>query len=455
MIRTLFISFIFISTNVISSDDNQTIKYIFSTNNTNQLVMDIEAALARAQSSQGIIPEWAANEITAKADVKYMPQVEINKENELVRHRLVSRLNVWKKSLDLGAEEYLHFGATTVDIFDTVLVLQVKQSIDILLESLLDIESQLLALTKNHIDTYMVGRTIGQHALPMTFGKKTSTWLAENRRNIERLKTVEIKINQSVILKGAVGTYLGLGEMAIETEELMAKELGLSKPYIADWHGIRDVFAEYALTLALISKSFGRIGDELTLLQMTEIGETLENLGFKAIGSSTMPHKKNPRGPGNLINYSRIIPRYAEIILDDMVNSFERDQPRSDVSIKDISITSELMINTAKKLFEELEVDKEQMRKNLDMTKGLILSQRVTFFLADKIGKDTADKVMHDVSMKALEDNITLKKAIKDDDKISIYFSELELDRLLNPETYIGLAIEQTKLVIQDIESKR
>ena len=455
MIRTLLISFIFISTNVISSDDNQTIKYIFSTNNTNQLVMDIEAALARAQSSQGIIPEWAANEITAKADVKYMPQVEINKENELVRHRLVSRLNVWKKSLDLGAEEYLHFGATTVDIFDTVLVLQVKQSIDILLESLLDIESQLLALTKNHIDTYMVGRTIGQHALPMTFGKKTSTWLAENRRNIERLKTVEIKINQSVILKGAVGTYLGLGEMAIETEELMAKELGLSKPYIADWHGIRDVFAEYALTLALISKSFGRIGDELTLLQMTEIGETLENLGFKAIGSSTMPHKKNPRGPGNLINYSRIIPRYAEIILDDMVNSFERDQPRSDVSIKDISITSELMINTAKKLFEELQVDKEKMRKNLDMTKGLILSQRVTFFLADKIGKDTADKVMHDVSMKALEDNITLKKAIKDDDKISIYFSELELDRLLNPETYIGLAIEQTKLVIQDIESKR
>ena len=455
MIRTLLISFIFISTNVISSDDNQTIKYIFSTNNTNQLVMDIEAALARAQSSQGIIPEWAANEITAKADVKYMPQVEINKENELVRHRLVSRLNVWKKSLDLGAEEYLHFGATTVDIFDTVLVLQVKQSIDILLESLLDIESQLLALTKNHIDTYMVGRTIGQHALPMTFGKKTSTWLAENRRNIERLKTVEIKINQSVILKGAVGTYLGLGEMAIETEELMAKELGLSKPYIADWHGIRDVFAEYALTLALISKSFGRLGDELTLLQMTEIGETLENLGFKAIGSSTMPHKKNPRGPGNLIKYSRIIPRYAEIILDDMVNSFERDQPRSDVSIKDISITSELMINTAKKLFEELEVDKEQMRKNLDITKGLILSQRVTFFLADKIGKDTADKVMHDVSMKALEDNITLKKAIKDDDKISIYFSELELDRLLNPETYIGLAIEQTKLVIQDIESKR
>ena len=455
MIRALLVTSILISSNLISSDDSQSIKDIFSSDNTNQIIMDIEAALARAQSSQGIIPDWAANEITDKANIKYMPQDKVDQEYELVRHRLVSRLNVWKKSLDFGAEEYLHFGATTVDIFDTVLVLQVKQSIDIFLNGLLEIEAELLKLTKDNIDTFMVGRTIGQHALPITFGKKTSTWLAENRRNIERLQAVELKINQSAILKGAVGTYLGLGEMAIKTEELMAKELGLSKPYIADWHGIRDVFAEYALTLAIISKSFGRIGDELTLLQMTEIGETLENLGSKAIGSSTMPHKKNPRGPGNLVNYSRIIPRYAEVILDDMINSFERDQPRSDESIKDISITSEAMINTAKKLFNELEINKDQMRKNLDLTKGLILSQRVTFFLADKIGKDTADNLMHDVSMKALNGDVTLKEAIQKNNVISKYFSDDELDKLLNPETYIGLAIQQTKLVIQDIESKR
>ena len=455
MIRTLLVTSILIASNIFSSDESQSIKDVFSSNNTNQIIMDIEAALARAQSYQGIIPDWAANEITIKANIKYMPQDKVDQEYELVRHRLVSRLNVWKKSLDFGAEEYLHFGATTVDIFDTVLVLQVKQSIDIFLNGLLEIEAELLKLTKDNIDTFMVGRTIGQHALPITFGKKTSTWLAENRRNIERLQAVKLKINQSAILKGAVGTYLGLGEMAIKTEELMAKELGLSKPYIADWHGIRDVFAEYALTLAIISKSFGRIGDELTLLQMTEIGETLENLGSKAIGSSTMPHKKNPRGPGNLVNYSRIIPRYAEVILDDMINSFERDQPRSDESIKDISITAEAMINTAKKLFNELEVNKDQMRKNLDLTKGLILSQRVTFFLADKIGKDTADNLMHDVSMKALNEDVTLKEAIQKNNVISKYFSDDELDKLLNPETYIGLAIQQTKLVIQDIESKR
>jgi adenylosuccinate lyase len=454
MMKNLLSVLLIFSMSVVT-DETKDIAYIYSYDNTNQIVMNIEAALARAQASQGIIPEWAAEEITKKAEVRYMPKTEVDAENEFVRHRLVSRLNVWKRSLENGAEEYLHYGATTVDIFDTVLVLQIKASLGILIDDLIEIENLLLKLTKDNIETYMAGRTIGQHALPITFGKKTSTWLAENRRNIERLKAVEEKINRSVILKGAVGTYLGLGPKGIETELLMSQELGLGTPYIADWHGVRDVFAEYALTLALISKSFGRIGDELTLLQMTEIGETLENLGFKAIGSSTMPHKKNPRGPGNLVNFSRIIPRQSEIILDDMVNSFERDQPRSDETLKDISITAELMTNTAIRLLNELEVNKDVMRKNLNITNGLILSQRVTYFLADIIGKDTAESMIHDIAMKAITENISLSDAIKNDKIASQYFTDQDLKNLLDPETYIGLAIEQVEIIINQIESNK
>ena len=454
MMKNLLSVLLIFSMSVVT-DETKDIAYIYSYDNTNQIVMNIEAALARAQASQGIIPEWAAEEITKKAEVRYMPKTEVDAENEFVRHRLVSRLNVWKRSLENGAEEYLHYGATTVDIFDTVLVLQIKASLGILIDDLIEIENLLLKLTKDNIETYMAGRTIGQHALPITFGKKTSTWLAENRRNIERLKAVEEKINRSVILKGAVGTYLGLGPKGIETELLMSQELGLGTPYIADWHGVRDVFAEYALTLALISKSFGRIGDELTLLQMTEIGETLENLGFKAIGSSTMPHKKNPRGPGNLVNFSRIIPRQSEIILDDMVNSFERDQPRSDETLKDISINAELMTNTAIRLLNELEVNKDVMRKNLNITNGLILSQRVTYFLADIIGKDTAESMIHDIAMKAIAENISLSDAIKNDKIASQYFTDQDLKNLLDPETYIGLAIEQVEIIINQIESNR
>jgi len=447
----LTISFTFC---LFSFSENQ-VADVFKSNYKNQLFMDVEAALAEAQAELGIIPQWAADEIKLKANTEYLQQKDIDIEQSFVRHTLVARLNVWKRSLDNNASEYLHFGATTVDIWDTVLVLQIDDSIDLFIDDLLEIEEYLITLTKDNLYTYMPGRTLGQHALPITFGKKTSTWLAENRRNIERLVHVQSKIKKSGILKGAVGSYLGLGNDAIKTESMMMRNLGLDDPSKDDWHGIRDVFAEYALTLAIISKSFGRIGNELTLLQMTEIGETEEYLGNRSVGSSTMPQKKNPRGPGNLIEFSRIIPRLSEIVLDDMINSFERDGEKSDDELKLISIESEKMINRAKPLLKDLIVNKDKMRENLEITQGLILSQRLTFYLADKIGKDTANDLMHDVAKYALENNISLKDAALKNEIVSQNITKETLINILNPETYIGLAAEQAKLIIEEIELKR
>ena len=452
--KKFLLSFCIVSSSLfVFSED--TVSDIFKPNYKNQLFMDVEVALAEAQSELEIIPLWAAKEISSKANIKYLSQKDIDEEHKLVRHTLVARLNVWKRSIDAEAAEYLHYGATTVDIWDTVLVLQIKDSIDLLIDDLLEIEDYLLTLTKDNLNTYMPGRTLGQHALPITFGKKTSTWLAENRRNIERLQHVQSKINKSGILKGAVGSYLGLGDMAIETESLMMQKLGLDEPSKDDWHGIRDVFAEYALTLAIVSKSFGRIGNELTLLQMTEIGETEEYLGSKSVGSSTMPQKKNPRGPGDLIEYSRVIPRLSEIVLDDMINSVERDGQKSDDELRLISIESEKMIDRAKPLLKELKVNKYKMRENLDITNGLILSQRLTFYLADKIGKDTANDLMHDVAKYALENNISLEEAALANKTIQENITKEALSNILNPETYIGLAVDQAQLIINEIESKR
>ena len=437
-----------------SFSENQ-VADVFKSQYRNQLFMDVEAALAQAQAELEIIPQWAADEISSKADVKYLKQKDIDKEQSLVRHTLVARLNVWKRSIDNNASEYLHYGATTVDIWDTVLVLQIDYSIDLLIDDLLEIEDYLITLTKDNLYTYMPGRTLGQHALPITFGKKTSTWLAENRRNIERLEHVQSKIKKSGILKGAVGSYLGLGDNAIKTESLMMRNLGLDDPSKDDWHGIRDVFAEYALTLAIISKSFGRVGNELTLLQMTEIGETEEYLGNRSVGSSTMPQKKNPRGPGDLIEFSRVIPRLSEIVLDDMINSFERDGQKSDDELKMISVESEKMINRAKPLLKELKVNKEKMRENLEITNGLILSQRLTFYLADKIGKDTANDLMHDIAKYALNNNISLKDAALNNKIVNQNITENTLKDILDPETYIGLAADQAKIIIEEIELKR
>ena len=437
-----------------SFSENQ-VADVFKSQYRNQLFMDVEAALAQAQAELEIIPQWAADEIKSKADVKYLKQKDIDKEQSLVRHTLVARLNVWKRSIDNNASEYLHYGATTVDIWDTVLVLQIDDSIDLLIDDLLEIEDYLITLTKDNLYTYMPGRTLGQHALPITFGKKTSTWLAENRRNIERLEHVQSKIKKSGILKGAVGSYLGLGDNAIKTESLMMRNLGLDDPSKDDWHGIRDVFAEYALTLAIISKSFGRVGNELTLLQMTELGETEEYLGNRSVGSSTMPQKKNPRGPGDLIEFSRVIPRLSEIVLDDMINSFERDGQKSDDELKMISVESEKMINRAKPLLKELKVNKEKMRENLEITNGLILSQRLTFYLADKIGKDTANDLMHDIAKYALNNNISLKDAALNNKIVNQNITENTLKDILDPETYIGLAADQAQIIVKEIELKR
>ena len=449
LILILFLTF------CIKLQADKTVSQIFNTDYRNQLFMDVEVALAQAQASLGIIPKWAADSIESKADIEHMSQKDINAEYELVRHSLVARLNVWKRSIDKEAAEYLHFGATTVDIWDTVLVLQLNDTLDLLVADLLDVETSLLKLTKDNLETYMTGRTLGQHALPITFGKKVSTWLAENRRNIERLRHVQSKINKSGILKGAVGSYLGLGEQAIQTEALMMKNLGLNEPAKDDWHGIRDVFAEYALTLSIISKSFGRIGHELTLLQMTELGETEEDLGSKAVGSSTMPQKKNPRGPGKLIEYSRLIPRISEVVLDDMVNSFERDGAKSDSELKLVSISTQEMINVAKPLLKTLRVNKLRMRENLNLTNGLILSQRLTFYLADVIGKDTANDLMHDVAKFALNNNLSLKEAALQNEIITQNITVIELDRILDPETYVGLAIQQAQMIIEEIHAKR
>ncbi len=154
-----------------SFSENQ-VADVFKSQYRNQLFMDVEAALAQAQAELEIIPQWAADEISSKADVKYLKQKDVDKEQSLVRHTLVARLNVWKRSIDNNASEYLHYGATTVDIWDTVLVLQIDDSIDLLIDDLLEIEDYLITFTKDNLYTYMPGRTLGQHALPITFGKK-------------------------------------------------------------------------------------------------------------------------------------------------------------------------------------------------------------------------------------------------------------------------------------------
>ena len=422
---------------------------IFSPENETQKVLDIEVALASAQAELDIIPDWAAAEMAQKGSTHYVTQEDLAKEYAVVRHRMVALLNVWQRAMDPKTAEYMHFGATTVDIYDTALVLQLEEATRAQVQQLKALEEVLIRLADEHKNTVMVGRTLGQHALPITFGKKVSTWLGENRRNIERLKQLHGRLLQSGILKGAVGSYVGLSDQGIEIERAFARNLGLQEPYPDDWHGARDVIAEYASNLAMISRSLGRIGNELFLLQMTDISETLEVRIKTAVGSSTMPHKKNPSKSEALVFYARRIPRTAEVIADDMINVFERDNTsRTNRLLADISLDTEKMLADATALLSNLQVNPDAMRANLDRTGGMIMAQRVAFALADQLGKTTANARLHELATEAMKKDLTLRQAIERSDDLGPLFTNTQLDALFDPSTYTGLAAEQVEAVI-------
>jgi len=429
---------------------------LFTDSRLNAFVLELEAALARAQARHGVIPEEAAEAISRAAISDNVPQDEVDEEYDRVRHRMVALLNVLRRSLDEDAAAYLHYGATTVDLYDSALILQVRAAIRELVGDLRTIEMQLIDLARDHRDTVMMGRTLGQHALPITFGKKIAGYIGENRRHIERLIDLSDRVERSIVMKGAVGSYLGLGPAGRDVEVTLAAELGLPEPYPDDWHASRDVLAEYALVLSMISRTWGRFGQEIFLLQMTDIAELVEVRSSSAVGSSTMPHKNNPALSHALRQQARSVPRLAEIVADDMINFFERDNTsRPNRAVEDVSLAAEDMLVDASRLIDRLEIDTERMRENLDRSDGWIMTQRLVFALSDVVGREHAEARLRELADEAIETGASLREAIVGDPELGSVFSVDELDALLDPTTYTGLDGELIDAVIEQALARR
>jgi adenylosuccinate lyase len=356
--------------------------------------------------------------------------------------------------MDGDAGEFIHYGATTQDIMDTKDVLQVRAAAGILLKDMQEIETILMEMAQKYKNTPMIGRTLGQHALPITFGMKVAVWAAENRRNIERLKDCMTRLN-SGILKGAVGSYASLGDKGFAIEELFVKELGLAAPEPADWHGCKDNFAEFGSVMAIIGMTFGKIGQEIFLLSSTDLGEVEEWRPTTAVGSSTMPHKRNPGPCRTLIILSREIRRHAEVLLDWMVSIHERDQISSSHQLGEISIKTDKLLKTAQPMLKKLVVNPEIMLENLNKTRGLIMAENLMFMLGEKIGKHTAHEEVRKLAMEAFAKKITLKQAVLSHPEIAKHLNKKQLDDELDPTKYIGLAPQEVDRTIEWIKKLR
>ena len=399
-----------------------------------QAVLDIEAAIARAQAAHGYIPPAAAEEITRQARVELVSQEDFDAEYAEVRHRMVALLNVWRRSLSADASQYVHFGATTVDIYDTATIMQVNASIVELDQCLSGGIEAMSKLALEHKDSVMIGRTLGQHAQPISFGKKVSTWIGEYARHRDRLAELRARVRRSAILKGAVGDYSGLGPKAIAIEKSFTAELGFDAPYPADWHGTRDVIAEYGLLLGLIAKSHARIGQEIFLLQSTDIGELREALPDGVVGSSSMPHKRNPIVPERLIHAGRTIPRLGDVLADDVVNFYERDNTsRLSPVVEHISVQSVRAGRSLVRLIDSLEVDTAQMRANIDRTSGYAMSQRVAFALAEHMPRTKAEALVKQIIRSSAEQEMDFEQALNTNIEVNMHLHPSEISALLDP----------------------
>lgn len=427
---------------------DQELRDIFSDERIIQNWLDIEAALANVQANYGIIPKEAAEEITKKGKVELLNLEEIHQGILKTGHSLVPTLKNLEKLCENGYGEYIHFGPTTQDIIDTGFILSIKSAYEVILERLKDVEMLLVKTAREHKSTVMAGRTHGQQALPITFGFKAAIWLEEVRRSIVRLEEGKnrILIGQ---LNGAVGTLASFGDEALKICNETIESLGLNVPKIS-WASSRDNIAELVSIMAIAAGSLGRISHEITTLGKTEFFELEEGFMEGTIGSSTMPHKRNPNFSEGITTLSKIAKSNMILTMESMGIEHERDGALWKIewfSVSQCLIATGAAAKKMGHLLTNLVVHKERMLENLNLLKGLMLSEPMMLAIGEKIGKQTAHHLVYEIAMETFETNASFKDMLLKNDLISSNFTEDELDAILDPAKYTGLSEELVDLV--------
>ncbi len=414
---------------------------IFSDENTVQKWLDVEAALARVEARLGIIPQEAADEINRKAKVELFDLDEMKQEMDRTSHPIVPLLRGIKKVCDGDAGEYVHWGATTQDIVDTGTVLQLREVLDEIEAATRQLLGNVANLAEKHKSTVMVGRTHGQQALPITFGFKAAQWAAELCRNLERFGEMRRRVLVGQF-SGAVGTLAALGSQGDNVQRGLMDELDLACPEIT-WHTSRDRIAELVCVLAICTSTVGRMAHEVYSLQKTEFAELEEPFSPGKVGSSTMPHKRNPPACETIVAIAKILRSTAPLALEAMMTEHERDKIGLQTEREFVSRACCMADAAAKKavaVMSNLTVRPQNMERNLWLQKGLLMSEPVMMALGAKFGRQKAHEMVYEVCMKAFEADSPLKESLLEHPEIRKNLTSDEIDGLLDPRDYTGLA---------------
>lgn len=412
--------------------------------------LDIEAALAYCQGKLNIIPKEAAEEICDAVNRKqfdFQAMKECKNENG---HNIVSMVKILQSQCKGNAGEFIHYGATTQDIMDTGLSIAIKDGLSIILRDCKKMYNILVDNSKMYRDTVMAGRTHGQHAVPITLGYKTAVWAEEIYRHIERIQH-SIANGCMLEFSGAAGTLATIDpNLAFELQSMLADALQLNKPTIT-WHTSRDYFTEVVCKVAMIAATGGKIANEVLNLQKTEIGELEEPWKHGDVGSSTMPHKRNPSKTENVYMLSKLVKNQVPMLFDAMVMEHEREWFSRGCEMKvlaEVFMLTSAILRDMISVMEGLVVNEERMLSNLGLTHGLIMSEKVMMVLGEIIGKQTAHEIVYEACQIAFSKNLSLGELLKCDKKVQNNLTPKEIDEILNPTAYLGLAQKYVDRVV-------
>lgn len=432
-------------------------KAVFEEQNRLQKLLDVEAALARAHGKVGNVSTKNADIISKKANTKYVKLARVKEIEEETKHDIMAVVLALSEQCG-SAGKYVHLGATSYDIVDTANALQFKEALQIVEKDLLELEGILLELAKKHIKTVAIGRTHGQHATPITYGLKFAVWAREIRRHINRIEESRKRILVGK-MSGAVGTMASFGEKGVQIQELVMKELGLNPAEVSTQVVQRDRYAELIWLVALIAATLDKIGKEIRNLMRTEIGEISESFAAQQVGSSTMPHKRNPVSAEKVCGLARVIKSNVFVALENVSLEHERDLTNSSserVIIPESFILLDEILKTAKKVLSGLTFHPENIEKNLKLTRGLNMAEAVMLALVDKgMTRQKAHELLRKLSMKAFKEKIELKKVLLDSREVTRLLSRKEIESLMDPRKYIGTAVEQVQKVLKIAERER
>src|SRR5262244_858510 len=414
---------------------------IFADENRIQKYLDVEAALARVQARLGIIPQNACDEILRHCSIAKYDFAKLKTQTERIGYPVLPVVQQLVALCRDGLGEWCHWGATTQDITDTATILQIREALDLIEADLVVISDALAGLAKRYRDTPMAGRSNLQQAVPITFGYKVATYLAGFERHLQRLKELRPRVLVGEF-GGAAGTLSSLGNRGLEVQAALMQELGLGQPPIA-WHTVRDCIAEVGCFLGVVTGSCGKIAFDMKLLMQTEVEEVFEPFYEGRGSSSTMPQKRNPISSVYITATTSLVRQHVAALLEAMVEDHERATGPWEIEwlvLPEIFCLTAGALAQTEFVLKGLQVDEKKMRANLDLTKGLIVSEAVMMGLGPYLGRQYAHDLVYDICRKVVATGRPLVDLLAENPEITKHLDRAALEKLCDSANYLGEA---------------